>query len=756
MDDSCAVCAENLEWVAYGSCSHREVCSTCVVRLRFIFGDRRCCICKTECPVVFVTKALGDSTKTITDFSTLPTVPKEGRVGSLWYHEETKVFFDDLNQYTKIKAMCRLSCTLCDKTKKSQTKEGSKNRLRFKSVEHLKDHLNHQHRLHMCSLCLVGRKVFICEQKLFTKVQLIQHISSGDSEVDGSESERGGFTGHPMCEFCKSPFYGGNELYTHMSREHYTCHICQRLKPGQYEYYGNYDDLEIHFRSDHFLCEDESCLAKKFVVFQIEDELKRHNSIDHGGRMSRSQQSAALQVCIFLRIQAGFQYQNSRRRRGLLSPRETNLAFLESQASNATNDGHPLHQPMRSSGGSRLGESSFPPLSVQTNRGQTRVRQNSESLHSNTMTTHLRHQTNRSASAGSSQALPVSNRGLTQASITSSVRYFDASAYSQSRHHARVETARPLASAVPQDARNEHTAVGGCSSGSSLNSGNAKRNHYSSSNPKVSDTRSLEQPSRSVSPPVSAAKNCRASSASAKPLNIQEPQGVSNVQSANKSLVEKIRASLGDNEELFMAFKDTSGKYRHGSIDARTYLEHVKGYGLSHLVLDMARLCPDPMRQKELIDTHNACLRRGNDTVQSSSQAKESCGLKKNKGKAVKVESSSDSTGVKLQFSDKSQDEDMDAYVSDKGKTKVTTLVDSSSAGVGLGNTGKQCKKTSKFHRARLGEKSSAAVLDLRKSNLDPEPESKNDNSKRTRNSTTTGELPLRGAWRRGTAILFS
>lgn len=415
---------------------------------------------------------------------------------------------------------------------------------------------------------------------------------------------------------------------------------------------------------------------------------------------------------------------------------------------------------MRSSGGSRLGESSFPPLSVQANRGQTRFRQNSESLLSNTMTTHLRHQTNRSASAGSSRALPALNRGPPQASITSSVQSSSASTQSQSRHHARVETTRTLASAVPQDARNEHTAVGGCSSGSSLNSGNAKRNHYSSSNPKMSDTRSLEQPSRSGSPPVSAVKNRRSSSANAKALNIQEPQGVSDVQSANKSLVEKIRASLGQDEELFMAFKDTSGKYRHGSIDARTYLEYVKGYGLSHLVLDMARLCPDPKRQKELIDTHNACLRRGNDTVentctvQSSSQGKESCGLKKNKGKGVKVEGSSDSMGVKLQVSDKSQDEDKDAYRSDKGKTKVTTLMDSSSTGMGLANTGKQCKKTSKFHRTRLGEKSMAAVLDLRNVNTEPEPESKKDNSKSSQNSTDG--LPLRGAWRRGSAKLFS
>ncbi|KAL1189274.1 hypothetical protein V5N11_014767 [Cardamine amara subsp. amara] len=689
MDDSCAVCAENLEWVAYGSCGHREVCSTCVVRLRFIFNDHRCCICKTLCPIVFVTKALGDYTNTITDFSTtFPLEPKEGRVGSLWFHGETKAFFDDLNQYTRIKAMCRLSCASCDKTKKNQPEQGPNHCVPFKSVELLKNHLNHHHKLHMCSLCLLGRKVFICEQKLFTMAQLSQHISSGDSEVDGSESERGGFTGHPMCEFCKIPFYGGNELYTHMSREHYTCHICQRLKPGQYEYYGNYDDLESHFRTDHFLCEDETCLAKKFIVFQIEAELKRHNSIDHGGRVSQSQQSALLQ------IQASFQYQNSRRERRRSSRREPNVTVLESQASYAVTDGNALLQHVGSSGGSRLGESSsFPPLSVQANRSQSRFEQNTEN-----QTSRLRHQTNINVTSGSSRAWPDLNRFPTQASVTSN------------------------------DARNKHTIVGVCSSGSSLSSGNAKRDHHhSSSSPKMS----LEQPSHSDSPPVSIVQNRRSSTTSAKASNIQVAQCVSD----NKSLVEKIRASLGQDEELFRAFKDTSGKYRRGSIDAITYLEYVKGYGLSHLVHEMARLCPDAKRQKELIDSHNAYYLGGrNESVenggalQSSSRAKENISSKRNKGKAVKVENSSDSRGDsfvdtvrKLQLFDKEKD----TYHSNKGKTKVTTLVDSSSAGVRLG---KQSKKKA-------------------------EPELKMDNSKRSQNST--GGLPLRGAWRRGSAKLL-
>ena len=75
---------------------------------------------------------------------------------------------------------------------------------------------------------MVCAQIFICEQNLFTKAQLERHADKGDSEVDGTEEERGGFTGHPMCEFCRKRFYGENELYQHMSTEHYTCHLCQR------------------------------------------------------------------------------------------------------------------------------------------------------------------------------------------------------------------------------------------------------------------------------------------------------------------------------------------------------------------------------------------------------------------------------------------------------------------------------------------------------------------------------------------------
>ncbi|CAI9759206.1 unnamed protein product [Fraxinus pennsylvanica] len=228
MDDTCVTCAEVLNWVAYGACRHKDVYCTCVARSRFISHDRCCSICKTPSNVVFVTKDLGEYTKRIGDFSVLPPDVEEGRVGNYWYHEGTQSFFDDSDHYKMIKAMCELSCSVCDGIDKFRRKE------KFKDIEELKGHLFHKH------------KLFIIQ------------------------------------------FYGESELYTHMSTEHHTCRMCLRQDAGQYEYYKNFRDFENHFHTYHFLCEDEECLAKKFVVFLSEHELKVNYPTDENMHTQRS------------------------------------------------------------------------------------------------------------------------------------------------------------------------------------------------------------------------------------------------------------------------------------------------------------------------------------------------------------------------------------------------------------------------------------------------------------------------------------
>lgn len=109
--------------------------------------------------IVLYLQALGDYTKMIKDFSVLPAQGREGRSGPYWYHEDTQAFFDDVDHYKMIKAMCKLSCSECDKAEE-QTNDNPKRRpARFRNIGQLKGHLYHQHRLSMCPLCLEARKV---------------------------------------------------------------------------------------------------------------------------------------------------------------------------------------------------------------------------------------------------------------------------------------------------------------------------------------------------------------------------------------------------------------------------------------------------------------------------------------------------------------------------------------------------------------------------------------------------------------------
>lgn len=88
----CCICADPLEWTAYGVCNHKETCSKCVARWRFVLKvrgsshecmflmhfclcvpprlrhhslhhlpkplvqDNTCMVCKTELPGVYMTR----------------------------------------------------------------------------------------------------------------------------------------------------------------------------------------------------------------------------------------------------------------------------------------------------------------------------------------------------------------------------------------------------------------------------------------------------------------------------------------------------------------------------------------------------------------------------------------------------------------------------------------------------------------------------------------------------------------------------
>jgi hypothetical protein len=107
-----------------------------------------------------ISQAMGEYTRVVTDFSVFPSGVNEGKAGDFWYHEDTQAYFDDADHYRMIRAMCRLSCSVCDNAEDQVALAAqAKRRSKFRSIDQLKGHLFHQHRLHMCNLCLEGRKV---------------------------------------------------------------------------------------------------------------------------------------------------------------------------------------------------------------------------------------------------------------------------------------------------------------------------------------------------------------------------------------------------------------------------------------------------------------------------------------------------------------------------------------------------------------------------------------------------------------------
>jgi len=154
-------------------------------------------------------------------------------------------------------------------------------------------HVKQEHHKIMCDLCTRNKKVFTHEHELFTKDELRRHEEKGDDKPGAADQS--GFRGHPRCGFCRMHFYSEDELYTHCREKHEKCFLCERANPGERPaYYLNYDTLEQHFKTDHFLCLDKECLDKKFVVFESEMDLKAHQLEKHPSGLTKDHRKVDL------------------------------------------------------------------------------------------------------------------------------------------------------------------------------------------------------------------------------------------------------------------------------------------------------------------------------------------------------------------------------------------------------------------------------------------------------------------------------
>ncbi|KAJ3118517.1 hypothetical protein HDU96_000933 [Phlyctochytrium bullatum] len=263
-EDLCHICTDPITFYSVGECNHR-ICHLCSLRLRALLKDQSCPLCKTALPKVVYT---ADAEKPFADYD----IPKLPRVD-----QKLQIYFDEVRIFEDVMILLRFNCPepTCDVACPDGWPE-------------LKRHVQVAHGRQLCDLCTRYQKLFTHEHTLFTASELDKHYKVGD-ENDKS------FKGHPFCGFCKTHFYGDDELYEHCRKEHEQCFLCSRAGI-RHQYYLNYNSLEQHFRADHFACLEPECLEKKFQVFATDIDMKAHDMEMHPHKRTRGSKGEKIEL----------------------------------------------------------------------------------------------------------------------------------------------------------------------------------------------------------------------------------------------------------------------------------------------------------------------------------------------------------------------------------------------------------------------------------------------------------------------------
>ncbi|KAJ5133010.1 hypothetical protein N7448_007168 [Penicillium atrosanguineum] len=288
----CFICASKVEHTSVSPCNHRT-CHICALRLRALYKSKSCAHCRTESAFVVFTD---DPVRRFEDFQKKDFARTDDNLGI--QYEKDDIFEDTvlLLRYNCPDEDCDVACL---------------------GWPDLHRHVKSKHGKVMCDLCTRNKKVFTHEHTLFTHAELRKHEKYGDDQPGAINQS--GFKGHPECGFCRQRFYGDDELYTHCREKHERCHICDRRSNNrQQQYYMDYQALEGHFQKDHFLCLNQDCLDKKFVVFESQMDLKGHQLEEHPNDTSKDIRRDARMVDLreFDNMRSPYQQQQQRRGAG--------------------------------------------------------------------------------------------------------------------------------------------------------------------------------------------------------------------------------------------------------------------------------------------------------------------------------------------------------------------------------------------------------------------------------------------------------
>lgn len=207
-NEPCIICAENIQFYAIGECNHEGVCSKCCYRMRTVVRDRACSVCKQIQEKVIVSR-------TVKEFESFglwgDTAPKD----SMLYDDNSEMWFANCWQhYESLRHLNSFSCRVSPCTHVSVSRD------------ELDKHMRDEHGRTFCKLCLESQHFFLQEYPVYSKNGLKAH------ETKKGSTKLTQF--HPKCQFCHKRYAGSTELYSHLERDHFKCHLCPEQEHRYY------------------------------------------------------------------------------------------------------------------------------------------------------------------------------------------------------------------------------------------------------------------------------------------------------------------------------------------------------------------------------------------------------------------------------------------------------------------------------------------------------------------------------------------
>ena len=141
-----------------GACNHPGICSICYFRIRCLLQDFECPICKQ--PQEFVVVSHGPPQK-YQQFN----IYGNDLGPEYVFDDRSRMFFPKDHYRNRIESLMQFKCIACGKVKRD--------------MKTLKNHLQSEHGIHMCGLCIEHKSTFPAEQKCYSQSTYEAHLRQG-------------------------------------------------------------------------------------------------------------------------------------------------------------------------------------------------------------------------------------------------------------------------------------------------------------------------------------------------------------------------------------------------------------------------------------------------------------------------------------------------------------------------------------------------------------------------------------------------